>query len=215
MPLSDRPYGPSLGGSSPSASLALNVQATNPGGPTAGPLPVTQAITSTAETLILGYPIAAAVALFCALGPDTTLEQSAFDLYISGIIQTSNTTNVTLKVYQGLVISAGQLLGSSGAIAQNGTSLAVQNTASFIIHAQLIFDSVSGVLAGKIEFYVNKTVVAFVTLSNFVAGFLNVGNPNANPPTVSNLPVFCLSLTSSAATALLPTTITVSKFSAG
>lgn len=215
MPLSDRPYGPSLGGSSPSASLALNAQATNPGGPTQGPLPVVQTIASTAETLILGYPIASAIALFVALGPDTALEQSVFDLWISGIIQTSNTTNITLKVYEGLVIASGNLLGSSGAIAQNGTSLAVQLTASFFIKAQMMYDSISGLLVGTIQFYVNKTNVAGVTLSNFVGGFLNAGNPNANPPTNSNLPVFCFSLTSSAATALLPTVITVTKFSAG
>jgi len=209
MALSDRPNGPVSQAATVPNQIPMNTQAGQ-----AGPLPATQAIVSTAETLILS-PELATVALMCALGPDTTIEQTVFDFFASGIIETTNATNVTIKIYEGAVIAAGNLLGSSGAIAQNGASVAVPNVAAWFAHASLIFDSVSGVLAGTIEFYVNKTIVAKVTLSNFVAGFANTGNPSANPPTYPNLPSFCMSLTSSAATALLPTTINVQKFTVG
>ena len=119
--------------------------------------------------------------------------------------------NVTIKLYEGSseTIGSNTLLGSSGAIAQ--ASL----TESFWVHARLIFDSVSGILAGDIEFYVNKTKVASVTLSNFPTGFLNQGNPSANPPTVAVLPTFTLTFTSSGAAGGTLTTVNIQKFSVG
>ena len=125
--------------------------------------------------------------------PDTALEQTLVDLYASGIITTKNSTNITLKLYEGLTITSGNLMGSSGTVAQNTA------TALFEIHARVGIDSVSGTLVGKIEFYLNKTIVGAVTLSNFLTGFLNQGNPSANPPTVSLLPQFVITVTSSAA----------------
>ena len=213
MPLSDRPYAPGSGAASVASQIPLNTQATA-NGATLGPLPIAQVLTSAAETLILGFPVSANQALVAALGPDTTIEQTVFDLFISGILTTESTTNLTLKVYEGNAIAGGNLLGSSGAIAQNGTT-GTPVTEAYFIHAQLIFDSVSGTLAGKIELYLNKTVVAAVSLSNFVTGFRNTGNPSANPPTVANLPEFCLSLTSNGAAGGAATTINVQKFSVG
>ena len=80
-----------------------------------------------------------------------------------------------------------------------------------------MIDSVSGTLVGTIDFYVNETIVASVTLSHFLTGFLNQGNPSANPPTVSNLPQFVLTFTSSGATgtANANTFVNVQKFSVG
>jgi hypothetical protein len=201
--LLDRPFGPTSGAASVANQTGQNVAAAQ-----AGPLPALQLVVAVAETLILN-PENLAVALSIAIPPNTPLEQTVFDLVASGYIKTTAAGNITLKLYEGVVISAGNLLGSSGAIAQ------ATATAAFFVRARLIYDSVTGVLAGTIGFYVNKTLVAEVTLSNFVGGFLNQGNPSANPPTVANLPVFCLSITSSGAAAGTPTTINVQKFCCG
>jgi hypothetical protein len=189
--------------------IPLNQQATQTQ-TLAGVLPVLFELVGTAETIIPSNPNAGSP-LSVPMQPNTTIEQTPFDVWLSGYFKTLNTTNVTLKLYEGVseTIGSNTLLGTSGAIAQNTA------TASWWIHAMLQFDSVSGALVGKIEFYVNKTLVAAVTLSNFPTGFLNQGNPSANPPTLANLPVFSVTATSSAATALLPTAINVQKFSAG
>ena len=211
MSIWDRPFGVVTVGQQVPPIPALNAQAST----APGPLPATLTLTSNTETLIPSV-LAAATPVTVAVGPDTALEQTIFDLVASGTIKTGSTTNVTIKVYEGAAIVGGNLLGSSGAIAQNGTGGA-NVTAAWFAHAQLIFDSVSGTLAGKIDFYVNKTVVAAVTLSNFVVGpFLNAGNPSANPPTVSLLPSFCISVTSSGATTGTGATVAnLQKFSCG
>jgi hypothetical protein len=172
-------------------------------------------LVSNTETLVPSTSLAT-VPLSCALGPDTPVEQTPFKFCASGTIKSGSTSNITLKLYTGLTITSGNLLGSSGAIAQNGTG-GTNITRSWWIDATLEFDSVSGELVGKIEFYVNRTLVAAVTLSNFVVGpFLNVGNPSANPPTVSLLPTFVLSATSSGATTGTgATVVNVQKFSCG
>ncbi len=205
MPLSDRPFGVVTVGQQVPPIPGENVQASNP-----APLPATLAVTSATETIVPSA-LSSLVPLGVAVRPDTNLEQRPFDVWASGIIKTLNTTNVTIKLYSGtsLTVASNTLLGSSGAIAQNTA------TASWNVHAEVQFDSVTGTLVGKVAFYVNKTVVAAVTLSNFPTGFLNVGNPNANPPTVSNLPQFLLSLTSSAADGTHATTMTVAAFSCG
>ena len=122
---------------------------------------------------------------------------------------------LTIKVYEGAAIASGNLLGSSGAIAQNGTTSA-RVTALFWVHAYLAFDSVSGTLVGKIDFYLNKTVVAAVTLSNFVTGFSNTSL--STTPTIAPVtPQFCISVTSSGATGATnaQTNVSVQKFSCG
>jgi len=212
MPLTDRPFGPYTPAANSATQSALNVSAVPQSGPS-GPLPVTQSITSSSEALIeTAYN--SSVALTCQVEPDTNIEQSVFDFWTSGIVKTTSTTNLTLKVYEGAAISSGNLLGSSGTVAQNGTT-GSPVTAAFYSHVQAIFDSVSGVLAGTIEFYINKTNVAKVTFSNFVGGFNNTGNPSATPPTAAVLPEFCMSVTSSGATTGAPTTVNVQKFSCG
>lgn len=199
----DRPNGPTSGAAAVANQTPMNQQAGQ-----SGPLPALLILTGTAETL-MPSPELATVALTCALGPDTQIEQTLFNAIGSGIVTTKNATNITIKLYEGAAISAGNLLGSSGAVAVNTT------TAAWWVRADLMFDSVSGALVGTIQFYLNKTLVAAVTLSNFVTGFVNNDNPSANPPVVANLPVFCLSFQSSAASAPNPTTVNVQKFTCG
>ena len=196
MALLDRPYGPSSGNPSGLSVIAQDVQGEGP-----GPLPALQVISSTAETLIVN-PANTALVLTVQIPPNTELEQTLFDLIASGYIKTTNTTNITLKLYSGAAIVSGNLLKSSGAIAQNTLTLA------FYVKGNLIYDSVSGILAGTVKFYLAETLVAEATLANFVTGINNAANPGP-------VAEFCLSITSSAATALLPTTINVQKFSAG
>lgn len=209
MALSDRPYSPNNGAALVANQIPINQQATQTQ-TLAGVLPVEFTLVAVTETIAPSAPNVA-VPLLCVIPPNTQLEQTVFDLWASGIITTTNTTNITVKVYEGTsdTIASNVLLGTSGAIAQATT------TANWFAHAILIYNSVNGVLSGKIDFYVNKIVVAAVTFSNFPGGFLNQGNPSANPPTVANLPSFNLTFTSSAATALLPTTVNIQKFSVG
>lgn len=199
----DRPFGPTSGGATVANQTPINVPAA-----LAGPLPALQSVVSTAETLILN-PENLAVSLSCQVEPNTSIEQTRFNVVASGYIKTTASGTVTLNVYEGATIVSGNLLKSSGAITQNSA------TSAFWLIGDLIYDSVSGVLAGTVGFYINRTLVATATLANFVGTFLNQGNPSANPPTVANLPLFCLSITSSGATSGTPTTINVQKFSCG
>lgn len=208
----DRPYGPTTPGAETGVPVALNVAARS--SPPEGPLPVTQVITGTGETLILAV-LNVAEALLAVMPPDTANEQTLFDVVASGIISTEADGNLTLKLYEGGAIASGNLLKSSGTVAQNGGTSSVPVVRAFYIIAQLIYNSVSGELDGAVEFYINRTIVAKATLANFVTGFLNAGNPNANPATVANLPEFCFTLTSSGAGGGTPTTINVQKFSCG
>lgn len=209
MALSDRPYGPTSGAASVANQIPLNQQATQTQ-TLAGVLSVQFNLAAATQTIAPSAPNAA-VPLSLQMPPDTQLEQTVFDLWASGYIQTRASGTVTIDVYEGTseTIASNNLLGSSGAITQN-TAIA-----AWWAHAQLMFDSVSGLLVGKIDFYVNKIIVAAVTLSNFPSGFLNQGNPSANPPTVANLPGFTLTFASSGATGPLPTTVNIQKFSVG
>jgi hypothetical protein len=65
---------------------------------------------------------------------------------------------------------------------------------------------VSGKLTGKIEFFVNGTIVAAVAVSNTLTGISNSSNPVAS---------FLLSFTSSGAAGGTPTTVSLAKFSVG
>jgi hypothetical protein len=209
MALSDRPYGPNSQAASVANQIPLNQQATQTQ-TLSGPSPVQFNISAATQTIVPSAPNPL-VPLSVQLPPDTQLEQTPFDLWASGYIQTRAAGTVTIDVYEGssATIASNVLLGSSGAITQN-TAIA-----AWWAHARLIFESVGGTLSGDVEFYVNKTKVATVTLSNFPTGFLNQGNPSANPPTVPSLPSFTLTVASSGATGPLPTTVNVQKFSAG
>jgi len=209
MALSDRPYGPNSGAASVANQIPLNQQATQTQ-TLAGVLPVQFTLGAATQTIAPSAPNAA-VPLTITIPPATQIEQTVFDLYASGYIQTRAAGTVTIDLYEGTseTIASNVLLGSSGAITQN-TAIA-----AWWAHAGLILDSVSGALVGKIDFYVNKIIVAAVTLSNFPTGFLNQGNPSANPPTMANLPSFVLTFASSGATGGALTTVNIQKFSVG
>lgn len=199
MALSDRPFGPTSRGAG-IPPIGLNQPATA-AGQQSSTLPVLATLTATAETQILSGPVPTQP-LSIAIPPATALEQTKFDLYASGYIETTANGTVTIKLYEGVSTTIGSnlLLGSSGAVTQNTA------TAPWWLHAELIYDSVSGLLCGTVEFYINKTLVARVTLSNFPTGV-----NNDNDPVVE----FSLTATSSGAGANTPTTVNVQKFTCG
>lgn len=195
MALSLRPYAPSTNLPNVENVIAQSVQGEGP-----GPLPALQTVTSSSETLITN-PANSSLALSCAVPPNTNLEQVPFDFNWSGYITTGASGTVTLKVYSGTAIVSGNLLGSSGAITQNSS------TAPFYAAAKLIYDSVSGKLDGKIEFFVNHTLVAAVHVSNTITSVSNTTDPVAQ---------FCVSITSSgASTGSAATVINTQNLSVG
>jgi hypothetical protein len=197
MALWDRPNGPTSGAANSATATALNVQAAQ-----AGPLPASQNVVSNAEVKILS-PENSAVALTIALPPDTANEQALLDLVVSGVITTRTTTNLSLGLYAdgSTAVTAGNLLHKTATpAAQNSTS------APFFFHAQLIYDSVSGKLQGKCDGMINNIIDPGIANTNVPSGISNTANPVAT---------FSLTLTSSGATALNPTTIVVQKFSVG
>lgn len=209
MSLARRPYGPNSQAALVANQIPLNVQATQTQ-QAGGPLPVTFNLAATTETLIPSVPNAT-VPLTVAYQPNNDAEQVPFELWFSGMIQTRAAGTITIKVYEGTSATIGSniLLGSSGAITQNTT------IESFWAHATLILNSVSGTLSGRIDFYINRTVVAAVTLSNFPSGLLTQGNPSANPPTITSLPSFVATVQSSGAGAGTLTTVNLQMASAG
>ena len=199
MALSDRPYGPvSRGAGIP--PIALNAQATSSGQQNST-LPVLTSLITTAETQILSGPIPQQP-LSCAIPPSTAIEQTEFDVWASGYIKTEASGTVAIKLYAGTstTISSNVELGTSGTVTQN------TSTAPFWIHARCIYDSVSGLLCGTVEAYVNKTKVAEVTFLNFPTGLNNGNSPVA---------AFSLTATSSGATSGTPTTVNIQKFTCG
>lgn len=186
--------------------VALNTQATSTGQQNSI-LPILQAILSTAETQILSGPVPQ-IPLSCAIHPATQTEQVKFNFDASGYITTTSTTNITLGLYAGVstTIGSNTLLKASTATAQNGTTGSGAVTAPWWIHADLIYDSVSGLLCGVVGFYINKVLIATATLTNFPTGISNLNDPVVQ---------FSMTITSSAGASGTPTTINVANFSCG
>jgi hypothetical protein len=195
MSLHQRPFGPASNLPNVQNTIAQSVQGEGP-----GPIPALQSITSTAETLLTN-PANTALALSCAIPPNTNLEQIPWEFEWSGYIKTTANGNITLKVYEGTAIVSGNLMGSSGAIAQNTAS------APFWANGKFIFDSVSGKLEGTIGFFINGSLVATVAISNVLTGFSNT----TSDPVVQ----FCASITSSGAASGTPTTINTQNLTCG
>lgn len=194
MSLYNRPYKPGPNLPNVQSVIAQSVQGEGP-----GPLPALQSIAVTTEVLIVN-PAQPTLALSCAIPPNTNNEQIPFDFNWSGYIKTTAASNLTLKVYEGTAVSAGNLLGSSGAIAQNTAS------APFWASAKLVYDSVSGLLTGKIEFNVNNDIVAAVAISHTIGSI-----SNTNDPVLS----FCVSVTASGASGPDPVTVNTQDLSCG
>lgn len=198
MSLWDRPNGPTTGAANSAAQAALNVQ-----GLGASILPVLATFVATAEAKILN-PQNAAAALSVPLPPDSTLEQTVFDVMVSGYIKTGASGTIALALYAdaGATVTAGNLLHkTASAVTQNSA------TAPFFFHAQLIYDSVSGKLQGKAGGMINNVIDPEIAISNVPTGISNTANPVLN---------FSLSITSSGAGAgAAATVINIQKFNAG
>jgi hypothetical protein len=177
--------------------IAQSVQGEGP-----GPLPASQVITGTSETLLTN-PANTALALSCAIPPNALYEQIPFDFNWSGVITTTESANITLKVYEGTAIVSGNLLGSSGAEAYPTSG----GSAPFWAAAKLMFDSVSGKLDGKIEFFLNHVLVSAVAVSHTITGISNT----TDDPVVQ----FCVSVTASAASGSDPVTVNTQDLSVG
>lgn len=196
MSLWQRPNGPASIAANSSAQSALNAA-----GSLAALVPGVLVLSATAEA-IAANPQNSTIALILPLSANQGLEQIPFDLVVSGYITTTNNGNITLKVYSGTSLTPGSntQVATSGAIAVNTTS------APFFIRLQLIYDSVSGKLNGWFEGTLNNSLITKAAISNVITGIKDSTNPVLS---------FVLSGTSSAATALLPATITVKNFTAG
>jgi hypothetical protein len=191
-----RPNGPQTIAAQPAAQAPLNVQFA------LAPMAPAVLVLSAVTEAVFAHPQNPAIPYSLPLSPNEGNEQTPFDLIVSGYITTGQSTNVTLKVYSGTSFTVGSdvVLATSGAIAVNSTS------APFEIHLHMIYDSVSGKLTGWFDGTVNNNLITKAALSTVVTGIKDSNNPVVN---------FLISGTSSAATAPLPTTITVRNFSAG
>lgn len=163
--------------------------------------PATLVLTAATEAVV-PHPQNPSIAYVCSLSPSEGNEAVPFDLVVSGYVTTTNTTNVTLKLYSGtsLTVASDVALAASAATAQNTAS------APFEIHAHLLYDSVSGKLTGWFDGLVNNTLITKAALSNIVTGIKDTNNPVAN---------FVLSATSSAAASGFATTVVVKNFTVG
>lgn len=197
MALSDRPYGPNSGNPSGLSTETQNVQGEGP-----APLPALQLVVSATEVKILN-PAQPALALSIAIPPNTTLEQTVFDLYVSGYIKTTASGTLALAVYADALatVTSGNLLHkTASAVTQNSA------TAPFSVHLRLQYDSVSGKLTGTGESNINNVIDPAIAITNVPTGI-----SNTNDPVLS----FSLTLTSSGALTTAITTINVQKFSVG
>lgn len=196
MSLWQRPNGPQTIAASASNQAGLNAQAAQQ-----ALMPATLSLISSTETVV-PHPQNSAIPFSLPLVGNEENEQVPFDLVISGFITTTNTTNVTLKLYSGTSLTVGSdtLLGTSGAIAQNTSS------APFEIHAHFVYDSVSGKLTGWIEGILNNSLIARVAISTVITGIKDSNSPVAT---------FVVSATSSAAAGGNATTVTIKNFSVG
>jgi hypothetical protein len=196
MSLCNRPNGPVSIAASSTGQATLSTQTGQP-----PVFPQTIVLSGTVETVI-PHPQQAAAPWLIPVPGNEGNEQVGWDLYVSGYIVTTNTTNVTIKVYSGTSLTVGSdtQLATSGAIAQNTLS------APFEMHLHFVYDSVSGKMGGYFEGFINNTLVAKAALSNVVTGLKDSISPVLN---------LLLSATSSAASGPNPTTVVVKNFTAG
>lgn len=196
MALSDRPYGALPGNPSGLNVIAQDVQGEGP-----GILPATLVVTSATEAKVLS-PQNATIALSCAIPPNTGLEQTEFDVYASGVLETTTSGTLALGLYADdlTTVTAGNLLHkTASATTQNGK-------APWGLHAKLQYDSVSGKCTGVCGMNINNVIDPEIAITNVPTGV-----SNTNDPVIQ----FSLSLTSSAALTATPTTLIVNKFSCG
>ena len=172
-------------------------------------LPVLQAVTGTAETMVLsanpnalasvptglqasqGFSAGAPIVLTTTIPANSILDGKLFEFLVSGAIACAAAMNATVKLYAAKVPlsttpGSNTLLGSSGAIAYAGAA-----TNPFWARFRGMFDSASGKLDGIVQFFVNHTLVGDVVVSNVITGVSDTANPVLNfglsfTPSVAN-----------------------------
>lgn len=161
-------------------------------------LPVLQAVTGIAETMVLsanpnalasvptalqpsqGFSAGAPIVLTTTIPANSILAGKRFAFLTSFAIACAASMNVTVKLYGAKVAlsttpGSNTLLGSSGAIASGGAATLV-GWAEF----QGVYDAVSGILTGTVSFYIAGTLVATVATSNAITGVSETANPILN-----------------------------------
>lgn len=138
-------------------------------------LPASQTITGIVETVIAN-PGIPNTPLIVTIPSGSPLEAQRFEVYASGTLNIGTSAAPTIKLYSGTSSTVGQdvLLASSGAIT------AFTGKTDWWLSANLIFDSVNGVLTGTAKFFANNTLVAEVAITNKPTGLSNSKNPVAN-----------------------------------
>ena len=194
---SNRLYGPTIPPGPPGA-IALNT----PGaGATPNALPITQSITATTDAMI-ETPGLTAVPLAVSIPPNSPLEGKRFQLVWSGVIENAQSSTLTLRLWA-LATALSNTPASNTALGSSGAITAFTGKANWWVLADLLFDSISGKLTGKVEFFANNTLVAAVAVSNVITGINNV--PVTSPPatTPAGVPIlnFGLSVASGTVTA--------------
>lgn len=195
---STRLYGPTLPPGA-AGSIAINT----PGaGASPAALPVTQSISVAATDAMIETPGLTAVPLAVSIPPNSPLEGKPFDLSWSGVIENAQSSTFTLKLW-GLVAALSNTPASNTALGSSGAFSAFTGKTNWYVAARLIFDSISGKLTGKVEFFANNVLVAAVAVSTVITGINNV--PVTSPPatTPTGVPVlnFGLSVASGTVTA--------------
>lgn len=166
---SNKLYGPS-----PAPQTLGGVIPANTQGGVVAPLPLTQSIATTGETVILN-PSILSQALVLAIPANSPLEQKEFELQLSGYLTTTQSATATL----GMRIGTSTTAASNTAMATSGASAAIATTTvPFVFRARLIFDSVSGKLTGTVSGIIGATIVTAAAIT---------GAPIAPSPAINNV----------------------------
>lgn len=176
---STRLYSPS-----PAPQTLGGIVPANTQGGIVAPLPATQSIPTTGETVILN-PSILSQALILAIPANSPLEQKDFELVLSGYVTTTQSATVTFGIRSGTSITA----ASNTALATSGASASLATvTVPFSVRLRLVFDSVSGKLCGTISGVIGGQIItaAVLTASPIALTLNNTNNPVINfVPTVT------------------------------
>lgn len=156
----------------------------------ASALPAPLAIAAATETFVPNpvtapnplLPGVLLLPLLAIIPSGSILEKRVFELLFAGTITTGAASTVTAKIYgvPSAIIIAGTsgtlgndvALSTSGAITQNTT------TAPFVVKGtNMIYDSTSGKMTGKIESQINGVLTAAAAFVTAVTGISNGNDP--------------------------------------
>ena len=138
-------------------SVALNTS----GAITLPPLPATQTVLNTVETVVLN-PALSAVALILPIPQNTVLSGQRFEVYASGYLNNGTSSTVTLKLYSGTSTT----VGSDTLLNSSGTTGAFAGMVDWYMSANLIYSPTSGKLSGTVKWVINNVIVAEAAVSN-------------------------------------------------